>query len=447
MSKKTKKSGRKSEEERQMLLQQRGQAEEELKEKKEEMLSLFLKDKLQEEQRNTVVTMQKINDGWREMLRLAQEPELRREIIICQQMFEKEMDDLDSIIKNNERDMQEMERWEAQVKSCHQQHMEALWALQAKRLLCLEQQWESSLQEIRSSWSSQRQQMLPQSQQLEVLLQNLKLTAEQQNKDALDDIKAFYEQTQMKYLKTLEEQMAAEEFREEVKEAIQRNVEGLQYSNKLSADIEDLFTESQKEMSKGLKIIKKLEKNICQLTTENTSKEEALTDAINEAKHKGQSLRKERIQAQKATRKKLTKLVMQGDAATKKLQTIIAKGERVLRCADICSKLERKHEALLSSSSSGPTDEASNMPAKDVCGFPELQQLERRISNAVLVREDLKKQKEELRRENRELKNLIDQHRHPPTLHVAPAPTMSTPPGASNGRCVINATHIILKRK
>lgn len=48
------------------------------------------------------------------------------------------------------------------------------------------------------------------------------------------------------------------------------------------------------------------------------------------------------------------------------LSAPLFQGERVLRRGEICSKLERKNAALLatvSTSSSGPTDEASNSPA------------------------------------------------------------------------------------
>ncbi|XP_026038677.1 dynein regulatory complex subunit 2-like [Astatotilapia calliptera] len=460
MSKKMKKSVGKSDEERQVHLQQRAQAEEELKKKKEETLGLFLKDKLQKEQRNTAVNLLKLHDGWRAILRQTRDAELRHDIIVLQQTFERTLDDLDSIVQKLVGDVQETERQEAHMQRFHLHHMEALWALQAARLQGLQQQWERALEDVSASVSSQRQQMLEQSQQQEIQLQELTLTAELHNTDAMNDIRMLLEDTLAMYTCSLEEQVAALEGREEVSDATQTSLEHLQKSIVKVTQLEKQLADKQKKISEDLKTTKKLEDAVRRLRekmisnkAENSSLEEDLTATIHELNCRSHALQDHLTQSHTAARKRLTELTVQGDAAAKNLQAVVTKGERVLRAADICHRLETQHDTLLTSSSSQRTDECQqDTPAKDVCRFPELQQLRRSCSSAVLQREALRKHSKDLRRENEQLQLLLrqhDHHAHLPPLHVARAPTTTSTTPAARGRShvtVIEAAHAVLKQ-
>ncbi|XP_063341456.1 dynein regulatory complex subunit 2 [Pelmatolapia mariae] len=462
MPKKMKKSVGKSDEERQVHLQQRAQAEEELMKKKEETLGLFLKDKLQKEQRNTAVNLLKLHDGWRAVLRQTRDAELRHDIIVLQQTFERTLDDLDSIVQKLVGDVQETERQEAHMQRCHLHHMEALWALQAARLQGLQQQWGRALEDVSASVSSQRQQMLEQCQQQEFQLQELTLTAELHNTDAMNDIRMLLEDTLAMYACSLEEQVAALEGRAEVSDATQTSLEHLQKSIVKVTQLEKLLADNQKKISEDLKTTKKLEDAVRRLRekmifskAENSSMEEDLTATINELNCRSHALRDHLTQSHTAARKRLTELTVQGDAAAKNLQAVVTKGERVLRAVDICHRLETQHDMLLTSSSSSSrrTDECrQDTPAKDVCRFPELQQLRRSRSGAVLQREALRKHSEELRSENEQLQLLLrqhDHHAHSSPLHVAQAPTTTSTTPAAMGRSrvtVIEAAHAVLKR-
>lgn len=89
---------------------------------------------------------------------------------------------------------------------------------------------------------------------------------------------------------------------------------------------------------------------------------------------------------------------------------------------------------------------------QDVCRFPELQQLRRSCSSAVLQREALRKHSKDLRRENEQLQLLLrqhDHHAHLPPLHVARALTTTSTTPAARGRShvtVIEAAHAVLKQ-
>uniref|UniRef100_A0A672F323 Dynein regulatory complex subunit 2 n=1 Tax=Salarias fasciatus TaxID=181472 RepID=A0A672F323_SALFA len=98
MPKKVKKGRGKAEEGRLVQQQERAQAVEEMN-RKEEMLTLFLKDKLQKEQRNTAVNWLKLTEVWRSTLRQSREVELRAEVEVQRQAFERQLDDRDSVIE------------------------------------------------------------------------------------------------------------------------------------------------------------------------------------------------------------------------------------------------------------------------------------------------------------------------------------------------------------
>lgn len=58
-------------------------------------------DKLQKEERNTVVNLLKLNEGWRSILRQTRANDLRKDIGVVRQTFERQLDGLDDVIKVN----------------------------------------------------------------------------------------------------------------------------------------------------------------------------------------------------------------------------------------------------------------------------------------------------------------------------------------------------------
>lgn len=150
------------------------------------MIFLFLNQhKLQKEERNTAVNLLKLNDGWRAILRQTRAADLRREITLHSQTFERHLDGLDRFIEvtprfqtfapsllnlfgtarvtscwlppqNLERDLEEAEHQSARVGRVHLQNVERLLAQQHKQLKVLQRQWESDLQHLTSIFNFER---------------------------------------------------------------------------------------------------------------------------------------------------------------------------------------------------------------------------------------------------------------------------------------------------
>ncbi|OAF64733.1 Coiled-coil domain-containing protein 65, partial [Intoshia linei] len=97
--KKADKLAKMTEEEKLLYLDQQKAAEEEMARKKEDLLIEFLRDKLEKEMKATKFNMNKLNHQWRNVMRDLKSKELKREIEILSQSFERVIDRKDSIIK------------------------------------------------------------------------------------------------------------------------------------------------------------------------------------------------------------------------------------------------------------------------------------------------------------------------------------------------------------
>ncbi|XP_072230923.1 dynein regulatory complex subunit 2 [Leuresthes tenuis] len=451
MSKKAKKGAGKTEEERLLQRQQRAQAEEEMARKKEETLTLYLKDKLQKEHRNMAVNLLKLNEGWRTILRQTRDGELRRDVAVLRQTFERQLDELNFIIQRLVRDLQEAACQAAQVQRSHLQHVQRLWAQQDARLRSLQQRWESGLQGLSATCGSEKKQMLAQSQQQQVKMQDYVLSAEQQNKDVMEEIQELYEKTLTLYL-SFHKDMEFMKNRKELQDSTVDNLQALQLSSDKLKELDQQISRDWQQISTDLRNMRRLKEKTTQLReqmisseAENNVTKQNLTDARVKVNQKCHKLRDQLAGDRQAARKQLTELTVQGDAAMKKLQAVITKGEKLLRVAEMCRKLEDKHGVLSSSSSSLPAEEH-----RQVCEFEELQQLQQRLNATLLHREALRKHREDLSRENEQLELLLTQHAdglheyHNP-LMASQAPTTSVPPGTDKGcyNTVIEAAHAV----
>ncbi|MEQ2186628.1 hypothetical protein GOODEAATRI_030523, partial [Goodea atripinnis] len=143
--------GEVTEEERLLQLQQRAQAEEEMAKKKEETLTLYLK----KEQRNASVNLLKLIESWRKNLRQARDAEQLKHVAILQQTNERKLDEQNFIMQKTKRELEEADRHADQVQRCHLQQEEDLLGQRDRVLMNLEQQWDSSLQNLSFILSSE----------------------------------------------------------------------------------------------------------------------------------------------------------------------------------------------------------------------------------------------------------------------------------------------------
>ncbi|XP_023280568.1 coiled-coil domain-containing protein 65 [Seriola lalandi dorsalis] len=452
--------------ERLEFLQQRAQAEEEMAKKREETLAQFLKDKLEKEEKNTAENLRKLNEGWRAILRQTRDPELRQEISIFSQTFERQLEGLDSVIKDLVCDLQEKERQSAHGRRAHLQRLEHLWALHEKWMMFVQQHWENGMQQLSSRFNSEGKQMSAHSQQQRADLEDAVLTVEQQHKEVMVEIHSLHSNCIGAYEKALKQRDGKETLKEE---SLQIQ-EALLFCCRKKEEVENLVTREQLYFhitAENMKEVKELQESVIQLReklnssqTENESKEQDLMASSNEVNKKNDELRQQLSQGRSAARKQLMHLTIQSNNAIRKLQAVIAKGEKVLRVAEMCRKLERKHEKVLTSSSSAAAENHRSVteeeePAKESSEFPELQQLRQRVNTALLLRHALKKQREDLSRQNQQLRLQLRQQvddmntsdraldAHHALLTVSRAPTTALPLNTTSRRNITRAVHAV----
>ncbi|XP_008276333.1 dynein regulatory complex subunit 2 [Stegastes partitus] len=447
MPKKTKKGGGKTEEERLVHQQQRAQAEEEMAKKKEETLTLFLKDKLQKEERNTAVNQLKLSESWRMILCQTRAAELHRDAAVQQQTFERQMDELNIIIQRVAADLQEVERQSAHAQRSHLQQVEQLLAQQDRRLQRLQEQWDDCMQDLKSTLSAERKQMLSQCEQQQVKLQNLALSAEQRHRDSMREIHKLKKGdqrdsslrglTSFSFASSSVGQMTASEEYQKLKDANLQHTKALQQKTQELDELEQNLSKTRKGFSSQAEEENKLLEKEMACKAGCTLMERDLEANVS---HQCYQLRNQLSRACMEARRRLTEFSVLDENAADELQAVTAKAEKVLLVAEMCCKLQS-----VSSSSSRPTEEHRN---KEACEFLELQPLMQRLNAAVLQRQILKKHEEDLSRENEQLELLllhlddaIDGRRA--LLTVSQAPTTSIPAAADRRHNVIEAVHAV----
>ncbi|XP_029982911.1 dynein regulatory complex subunit 2 [Sphaeramia orbicularis] len=469
------KGGGRTEEERLLYLQQRAQAEEEMAKKKEEMLFLFLKDKLQREEKNTSVNLLKINEGWRSILRQTRTAELRIQVSVMSQTFERELDGLDGIIKNLEGDLLEAERQQAQVQRCHLQHLEALWSLQGRRLALVQQQWEGGVKHLGNTFSSDRlmfvflslclrRLMADQTRHRYLDLNQKSLKLDQKYESVMDEIHNVYNQSIAFFHNSLMDKKAvllqqSKEMKAQkavlVQDARQNYTDNKKQLELLETKTQRLIREMDQDVKKAQDMQKCVSALWTLLSSSQAEQEPVIQDLISSkaaVTRRTLRLQDQLTEARNRAQKQLTVLSVQSDRATRTLQDVILQGEKLLRLSDICKNLEEKHQEFTGEEDEADTD---RQKPEEEEGLPELRRLIGRYNSSLQLRAAARKRREELLRENQQLKVLLQQHldsltvsertvagRHA-LLTVNPAPvTMTTsPPEPRLRHTVVEAVH------
>ncbi|TKS79085.1 Coiled-coil domain-containing protein 65 [Collichthys lucidus] len=435
------------------------QSKEEMAAKNVHSRTLSLQAKLEAEKTNSAAKMLEVNEGWRLILRKTQDPELRQHIMMLKQQFEQETDGMDNTIKNLERGLLQKERQSARVRRAHLQNVKSLCALQDKRLNLVQEPWENCMEHISSKLKSQREQLLADSQQQEDNLEAAMSLMEDKHKAVMKDMHDLYLQSTKLYEDAYEERKEADtENKEESKQKLKGEPENDEWFRRMmerdTFDIQEVNKDMKKMMTDSLMREQNLAKVLTQedvraqqlqeklhnqlalaqakklktvIAKDSLMREQNLAKVLTQEDARAQQqqeklrLYNQLAQAQKDGRKRLTNLTIQSNAAAKKLQTVIAKGQRVLDLGKACQTLERKLEKASAVSFSTmehreeKTEAETEEPTK-VSEFPELHQPTQRLNNAVLLRDALKKHRVELKQENKQLKLQLHKHLDDMTL-------------------------------
>lgn len=108
-----------TDEEKAARAEEAAREEAKLRAKKTTLATAFLKEKLEQEERNTRISLRKLNEQWRTILRTAKAKELQKDISILHQTFERMLDRRDATIKALIKDLAEAEKQESMAVQSH----------------------------------------------------------------------------------------------------------------------------------------------------------------------------------------------------------------------------------------------------------------------------------------------------------------------------------------
>ncbi|XP_030231505.1 dynein regulatory complex subunit 2 [Gadus morhua] len=465
-----------TDEERVVFLQQRAEAEKDNAKRKEEMLTQFLEDKLQKEEKNTAVNLHKLTQQWRVVLRRARGAELSREVDIVSQTFERVLDRRDSVVKCLVGDLSEAEQQFGLALRSQLHYVDRLLALQTGRLAFFQQRWDGDLQELGTEFSAERELIYALHRRDCTYLEDVSAAMELHRSEA-DDLGRLDYQSTRDEIKTkyISEKHALVVQMDQVMRQVRQ---GMGVTEDQRTALNNLLLSDQRraqEIDVQMKRLQKMQESIAALRRPDPGQKEreavardlrATKEAVTQ---QTRELKARLGHARLLDRKRLTALSVQSSAAAKQLQGLITKGGRSLRRAEMCRRFESEHEKVLPFYASSLTPEeqsreeqrAMEPPSEELAralmDYSDLARFWQRYNKVLLERLVLEKEKEVLTQENRQLQGLLRQYmdgisvsdetlrRQNPLLMVS-RPTLAPPPGTERRpprHTVVEAVRVI----
>eukprot|EP00049_Salpingoeca_infusionum_P005092 m.88080 g.88080 ORF g.88080 m.88080 type:complete len:540 (-) comp12853_c0_seq3:628-2247(-) len=352
-----------TEEERALLMEQEASQKAVEDAKRKAIATRFLKEKLAQEQKNTRISTLKINARWRSIMRQEKATELRREIDILIQSFERVLDRKEAVVKSCLKDMEEAEQQTQLATRSHVHNIDRLVAFQESVLSKLHDDFQSTLEEIRQEFMSERQFILEshgkEMNALKDMAYSFQMSAEDKaeqaetefssrrddlrtkNLDARTSLKATLE-TNVKELWDMFQQALAqyEASTSEKKAEFERLKER---DRKAAATIERQMRKIQHLMDKIQSCKAKIAQNARGNTGRNSELRREKESVLKQVHQLKVSLKRGRARDQRA----LVKITQEGKACREKLEKKLDAAKQVLSLSEVCSRLETEEEKVL----------------------------------------------------------------------------------------------------
>lgn len=441
MPKKGKKSGKLSkmtDEERLLYLQQQQLAEEEMKKKKEDMLAQFLKDKLSKEEKASKFNLNKLNHQWRNIMREAKSKELKKDIEILSQTFERVVDRKESVIKFLAKDLAEAEEQYAMALRSHLQNIDNLITLQEARLEQLKSEFLSEQTVLSREFDTERAMMIEQHQKEMSELTDIIFAMEQNFQERETEAKTEFQSMrdeiknrnlEEKHALKVQLEMAVEDYWGQFQAALRNYQETTKEREKAFRELKDKDEKSAREIEMQMRKLQRITDQIGILkgkmaanSKENESRNKDLREEREAMSSHFHELKGQMNKLREGERERLTKLTLDSNAAIKELKRKTDKGERILRLAEMCRKLETEEEKVLPFYASSLTQEEEEDVAAAVAEPPgeklanvmyqykSLENFWKRYNKVLLDKLALDKEKDTLARENQQLRTLLKQY-------------------------------------
>jgi hypothetical protein len=318
---------------------------------------------MESEAKNTQVNRLRVQNQWRKIMRLAKVESLRKEIEVLSQNHERDVDRKDAIIQMLDRDVEEAEEQYQTALRSHLGNLDRLIDLQDSRLLALENEFESELAEVACEFNAEREQILKQHAAEKRDLVDVVAAVEAEEAEREAEARQEHEQTREEIRnKNLEDINVLRITLESNIEELERHFESahlnyLQNTDQRTQDFKFL-TRKDQELSREIELkIRKIERLQASLQHWRTK----IAQNGRECEERNAALRAEKDQIaahflqlksrmnrfRERQARRLTDLTKATAEARAKVAAKLQLAERILKQADLASKLETEQEKVL----------------------------------------------------------------------------------------------------
>ncbi|XP_014776106.1 dynein regulatory complex subunit 2 [Octopus bimaculoides] len=344
-------------EEQKMLLQI------EMKRKKEEILMQYLKDKHAKEEKFTKLNNLIINDRWRGILREIKGKEIKSDIVVLKNTFDRIVDQKDEIFKALLVDIEEAEEQYIMALSSHLENIDRFIELQKERLQNFQLEYDKDLCIVKEEFDKEREKMLTmygaemndladimyameqhfieKEMKAKSDFDNLKDEVRNKNLEEKHSLRVSLE-SKVEHLWMLFNQTKAHyhETTEERKEAFEK--------------LKKKDAKSSEEIEKQMRKVQRIAEQIGNLKVKmaynakvNEEKNRKLREEKDKMRFVLQGMKIEMNKLRTMEFEKLTRLALESNDAISKLTRQRDKGVKILKLFERCRKLETEREKVL----------------------------------------------------------------------------------------------------
>ncbi|KER27890.1 hypothetical protein T265_13706 [Opisthorchis viverrini] len=427
-----------TEEEKIAYLEQQRLAEEEMKAKRTALLSKYLQDKLEREERASKINNLKITHHWRALLRDLKSQELKKDVDILAQTFDRIVDRKNSIIKTLVKDLNDSEEQHMMSLRSHLENVDKLIELQNERLRKLKADYEAELKLLTDEFGEEERYLIEQhTKQLDdlkdifVALDSTYTAKENEARTEQHSIKDELKNRNLEDKHALRTSLEAKvnklwtEFKTSLALYTKTTDEKIVYFENLKQKDEKSAAEIEMQMRKLQRIndhIAIVKRRMAKVSKEFEEKNRHLKEEREKLVTHFQNLKTQLTKLRESQHEKLVKLSFESGAAIKKVQGLLDKAEKILKLAEHCRKYETEEEKVTPFYVSSLTadEERQVQEALQVEGDEDLAQILRqcaplemfwrRFNKVQLDRLAMVKEHSMLEQENQQLKSILRQY-------------------------------------
>eukprot|EP00047_Mylnosiga_fluctuans_P002477 m.224672 g.224672 ORF g.224672 m.224672 type:complete len:498 (-) comp11131_c0_seq1:1772-3265(-) len=352
-----------SAEEKALLKEQQALSAQEEKERKAEMALKFLKEKLQQEEANSRISKAKLNAQWLDIMRKAKSEELRNEILILSQMFERVVDRKEAILQSLVAYLSESEQQDFMSARTHMRNVDTLIALQEERVAQLHAEFDEDLHAVTAEFMAERGKILEHHQREMTDLKDILFTMQGLHADieseAANDLNSKRDEIRTRSLEAKSTLKATLEGAvSELWELYQQTLKAYEHS---TADKKAEFERLKERDAASSETIAQQARRLQRLQEKIAARKAQALQTQREFEQRNKDLKTEkeavlvhlqRLKEQMAStraraRSSLTQLTIDSRACLDALKERLSLGETILKQAEVCRKLETDEEKIL----------------------------------------------------------------------------------------------------